>query len=243
MRSRIARSTLPGIGLRELGQAIDGPVVEGVDLVVADGDLAGGGRVGVGQGPHRLGEELGRQAPHLGQADVAVERRLGRELAGLLGDVRDRVADPLQLVADPVERQQEAQVAGDRRLGRDRQDDVVHRLDLERVDLLVAADDEERLLRVVRHEGLDREADPLLDDAAHPQEDVLDRALLAVERLPRERHDGLGDLALDGPEDLLDLAVEGRLRAGGSRSVIPASCPLSRSARTRSPRSSGSSGW
>ena len=145
---------------------------------------------------------------------MALQRRHRGELTGPLGDVRDRVADPLQLGADPVEREEEAQVAGHRLLGGDRQDHVVHRLDLEGVDLLVALDDGERLRVVVRLERLHREADPLLDDAAHPEEDVLDRPLLAVEGPAGQRNDGFGDVALDPAQDLLDLAVEHRLLLG-----------------------------
>ena len=96
---------------------------------------------------------------------------------------------------------------------------MVDRLDLERVDLLVAADDEERLLRVVGLEGVHGQPDALLDDAAHPEEDVLDGALLPVERPPRELNERLGDLALDGPEERVDLAGRGPAPGGRSWSV------------------------
>jgi hypothetical protein len=106
-----------------------------------------------------------------------------------------------------------------------REDDVVHRLHLELVDLPVALDDGEGLGGVVRLERLHREPDPLLDDAPHPQEEVLDDPLLLVQGAARQLDDGLGQVALDVAKDPLDLAADRRLELGvpfGHRVLLPA---------------------
>ena len=68
-------------------------------------------------------DEDGRQLGHLGQVDVVLERRLRRELDDRFGNRGGVVAHPLELVGDMVERQEVAQVAGDRLLGGDRDRD------------------------------------------------------------------------------------------------------------------------
>ena len=174
-----------GVGPHELDDLGEGLVVQVVDLVVARGDLAGLDLVDVDQRPQDPVDQLRRELAHRGQVDVVLERRLRRELAGLLRDRRRVVADPLQLVGDVVEREQEPQVARDRALRRDGPRDQRGRVALGLVDPAVAGDDREGGVGVVRDERRDRRADLVLDEHPHAQHVVLDLALLAVERLAR----------------------------------------------------------
>ncbi len=120
MTIRVPRSTLAGSARISSTTVVEGGVVQPVDLVVLDGDLAGLDRVRLDQRPQDAVDEDGRPLGHLGQVDVALERRLGRELEDLLGDRRGVVAHALQLVRHVVQGEQVAQVARDRLLGRDR---------------------------------------------------------------------------------------------------------------------------
>ena len=65
-------------------------MVEPIDLVVLDGDLAGLDRVGVDQRAQDAVDEDAARSGHLGQMDVALERRLGGQLDDRLGDGRAR---------------------------------------------------------------------------------------------------------------------------------------------------------
>ena len=95
------------------------------------------------------------------------------------------IPDPLELVADLVERQQEAQVAGHRRLGRDRHRHGIVDDPLRTVDEGIARHDLAGHLGVALDERPDRQPDLALDERAHPQDAVLDLALVAIERTPR----------------------------------------------------------
>ena len=95
------------------------------------------------------------------------------------------VAHPLELVADVVEGQEEAQVAGDRGLGRDRPGDQPRDLALHLVDPPVAEDHRRRGVGVVGGQGRHRVAQRFLHVRAHPEDVVLDLAHLAVEHLAR----------------------------------------------------------
>ena len=171
-----------------------------------------------------VGDERGQA----GQVHVALERREGRQLAGLLGDRRRVVAHPLELVGHVVEREQEAQVAGDRPLGRDGRGDDVGDLDLDLVDAPVADDDRRGRRLVVRDERLERLADLDLDHRAHAQDAVLGLAHLAIERRARDLEPWRWLLA-------------GRAVAGldGHGPAMPRSRSLIRTVPTRSPRSAG----
>ena len=104
----------------QLDDLVEGGVVEPVDLVVLGRDLAGLDRVRFDQRPQDAVDEDRRALGHLGQVDVSLERRLGRELDDRLGDRCGVVAHPLELVGHVVEGEEVAQVARDRLLGRDR---------------------------------------------------------------------------------------------------------------------------
>ena len=97
------------------------------------------------------------------------------------------IAHPLELVGDVIERQQVAQVAGDRLLRRDRHRDEPRDAALRLVDDRVALDDVEGERRVVGDERPAGLADGRLDQRAHAQDGVADQRLLAVERLARRR--------------------------------------------------------
>ena len=94
-------------------------VVQVVHLVVPRRHLARQRLVLVHQRPEHLPRQRRGEAAHLGQLAVRLDVADGRQLARLLGHGRGVVAHPLQVVGHVVERQQEAQVAGNRLLGRD----------------------------------------------------------------------------------------------------------------------------
>ena len=120
MTIRVPRSTLPGSARISVDRRVERRVVQPVDLVVLDRDLAGADRVRLDQGAQDAVDEHGRPLGHLGQVDIALERRFGRELDDLLRDRRRVVAHALELVGHVVQREQVAQVARDRVLGGDR---------------------------------------------------------------------------------------------------------------------------
>jgi hypothetical protein len=146
------------------------------------------------------------------------------------------VAHPLQLVAHVVEREQEPEVAGDRRLGGDRPGDQARDLALHLVDPAVGDDHLGRRARVVGEEGGDARPDRLLDVGAHPEDVVLDLAHLEIERLAGRLPDagrggrarGVGE---DRPHLPLDLLVRQPVFVG--HRCFPS---LSRTGRRRSPR-------
>ena len=155
---------------------------------------------------------------HARQVHVLLERRLRRELASLLGHRRRVVAHPLQLVRHVIEREQEAQVAGDRLLGGDRPRDLGGHRALRLVDPAVADDHRERGLGVVVAQRGDRGADRVLDQRSHAQNIELDLALLAVERLAWWVGLARGRRAFSRREQLVELIVQrfgrGALRVG-----------------------------
>ena len=159
------------------------------------------------------------------------------------------VAHPLQLVGDVVQREQEAQVAGDRRLGRDRRGDHRRDLALELVDRGVAADDRHARRVVVGDDRGERGADLALHERAHPQDVVLDLGHLAVEGRAVRVHRWLehrlaGRAGCRSGRSSRTPANASVTRGGrGARSsVMGSSSALSRTDRRRSPRSSGSCG-
>ncbi len=179
--------------------------------------------------------------------DVVLERRVGRQLACLLGDRARMVAHPLQLVRHVVQRQQVAQVARHRGLGRDRGRDARRGLTLDVVDLAVVEDHLERRVRVMCDERRDGGLDLALDQHPHPQDVVLDLVELEVVLLPSRM-----DAPRAGPRARPQARAcppprrpVGRARphAGGSRFSVIVASRLSRTGRTRSPRSAGWSGW
>ena len=91
------------------------------------------------------------------------------------------IAHPLELVAHVVERQQEAQVTGDRLLGGDDRRDLRRQLELGLVDPAIVLDDPQRSLGVVVDERIEGGQDLVLDEDPHPQDGVLDRPLAAIE--------------------------------------------------------------
>ena len=97
------------------------------------------------------------------------------------------VAHPLELVGDVVERQQVAQVACDRLLGRDRHRDQARDPALRLVDERVALDDIEGQRGVVRLERATGFADRRLDQRAHAQDRIPDELFLAIERVAWRR--------------------------------------------------------
>ena len=130
-----------------------------------------------------------------------------------------------------VEREQEAQVARDRLLGRDRRRD--HRADLALglVDPAVADDDRERARRRRGATSASIAARIwLLDEGAHPQDVVLDLAHLAVERARGARwigRTGVGGSIGRGRLDVVEDAGEGvgdAAAIGAGSSVMASSC-------------------
>ena len=80
------------------------------------------------------------------------------------------VADPLELERHVIERQQEAEVARDRRLRGDRHQDQCRDLALRLVDPASPAMTRVGELGVALDERPDGVADLLLDERAHPQD-------------------------------------------------------------------------
>jgi hypothetical protein len=154
------------------------------------------------------------------------------------------VAHPLQLVGHVVERQQVAQVTGDRLLGGDRGRDHRRRLALDLVDPGVIEDHLERGLGIVGDQGVDRRPDLVLDLSAHAQDVVLDLVQLAIVDLPLgvsrdgRSHRRFRNAVHDRRQLVLELGSGARCVLFGHRRV-----PLSRTDRRRSPRSAGSPGW
>ncbi len=70
MMIRVPRSTLAGVLAHELHDLVEGRVVQPVDLVVLDGDLAGGDGIDIDQGPQHAMDQDRRPLGHLGQVDV-----------------------------------------------------------------------------------------------------------------------------------------------------------------------------
>ena len=97
--------------------------------------------------------------------------------------------------------------------GRGPERELVERLGLHRVDLRVALDHRQRQRRVVALQGLDGQADALLDEARHPEEGLLDQALLGVERRSRIAVGQDREVALHGGDELIDRLVGGRTGA------------------------------
>ena len=75
-----------------------------------------------------------------GDVDVGLERRLGRQLDGALGDVRGEVADALEVGGDLEGRGDEPQVARRRLVQREQLERQVVDLDVEPVHRVVALD-------------------------------------------------------------------------------------------------------
>ena len=87
-----------------------------------------------------------------------------------LGDVRDRVADPFELVGDVVERQEVPQVARDGRLGRDGANDVV---EPSACMALISTSPSITLSAIAAScvsSASTVKTDPLLDERGHPEE-------------------------------------------------------------------------
>ena len=96
-------------------------MVEVVDLVVAGGDRASRGLIDVDERPQDAADEDGGQArPSPAGRRSALSGGSGASLRTCLATDAGVVAHPLELVAHVVEREQEAQVARDRLLRRDR---------------------------------------------------------------------------------------------------------------------------
>ncbi len=93
------------------------------------------------------------------------------------------VAHSLQLIRDPIQGQQEAQVAGHGRLRRDRHGHQRGNCALDLVDLAVGGDHLRGEGGVTVHERVVGPHDLFLHHAAHPQDAVLDAAHLGVEAL------------------------------------------------------------
>ena len=238
---RVPRSTLAGSCAHELDDGVERGVIEAVDLVVLDRDLARLDRIGFDEREEDAVDEDGRQLGHLGQMDVVLERRLRRELDDRLGDRRGVVAHPLELVGHVVERQQVAQVAGDRLLGGDRHRDQARDRALGFVDDRVALDDLEGQSGIVGGERPTGLPDGRLDDRAHAQDGVADEPFVAIERLARRLGEDAPRLVCRLRHEPFDLGIHGPLRTvllvGHRRRSV-----LSRTGRTRSPRSAAAWG-
>ena len=122
------------------------------------------------------------------------------------------VAHPLELVGDVVERQQVAQVARDRLLGRDRDRDQPRDRPLRLVDDRVALDDLERQRGIVGGQRPARLADGRLDERAHAQDRVADERLVAIERLARRLGEDAPWLVRRIGHEPFDLGIHGGLR-------------------------------
>ena len=142
-------------------------MVEAIDLVVLDRDLACLDRIRFDQGTKDAVDQDGCALGHLGEMHIPLERRVRGELDDGLGDRRGMVAHPLELIGHMVEGEQVTQVAGDRVLGGDRHRDEARETALCLVDDRVSTDDVQRECRIVGDERSTRLADRRLDEGAH----------------------------------------------------------------------------
>ena len=83
---RVPRSTLSGSCAHQLDHLVERGVVQPIDLVVVHGDPARPIGIGVDERSKHAVDKLGAEFGHLGQMDVAFERRLRGQLQDLLGD-------------------------------------------------------------------------------------------------------------------------------------------------------------
>ena len=189
-------------------------MIEPVHLVVTGGDAPRGDLVDIDQGAQDPADQRRRQAGHLRELAVPPGGRIRGQLAGLLGDRCRVIAHPLQFVGHVIERQQEAQVAGDRLLGGDDGGNQRGQVELGLVDPPVVLDDLEGGRGVVVDERLQGGQDLVLDEHPHPQDGIFDLALTPIERWAEGRSDLVEDRAdlvkvrPDVVEDRADL-VEG----------------------------------
>src|SRR3954465_15441997 len=108
------------VGPHQLEHVVEALMVERVDVVVTFGDLPRTDRVDLDERTDDPMDELGNALTEKRKLDGLPERRGRRELPGLLRDRAGVVPHSLELIPDVVEREEEAQVACDRRLRGDR---------------------------------------------------------------------------------------------------------------------------
>src|SRR4051794_6494221 len=99
-------------------------MVETIDLVVLGSHLTSLDRVRIDERAKDTVNQDRGTLGHLREMDVAVERRVWRQLDDGLGDRRRMVAHPLEFVRDVIEGQEVPQVARDRVLRRYRHRDL-----------------------------------------------------------------------------------------------------------------------
>ena len=224
----------------ELHDFVEGRVVQAVDLVVLDRDLASLQRISVDECTEDSVDQNSRSLRHLRQVDVAFQRRLRGKLQDLLCQRCGVVAHALELVRHMVKREQVAQVAGDRLLGRDRDRDQLRDAALGLVDDRITLDHVEGEHRVMADQRPTCLADGGFDQRPHHEDPVADPLFFAIQGLARRRDRDVGRLASIGHR-LVDLRVHGVLPSAWIighrwRSTI------NRTGRTRSPQSAGALG-
>ena len=158
-------------------------MVQAVYLIVARGDGSSLVLVDVDESHDHVSNLPSRQGGHRREFVVRDHARDAGQLAGLFRHRSGVVADPLELVRDAVEGEQEAQVSGDWCLGCDRQAHDSGNGPLDLVDASVGGDDLLRQARVSVEQGVVGGHDLFLDVAAHAQDAFLDVAHLVVEAL------------------------------------------------------------
>ena len=112
--------------------------------------------------------------------DVGLERWLGCQLDGALGDVRGEVADALEVGDDLEGGGDEAQVARRGLAQGEQLEREVVDLDVEPVDRVVALDRDARERAIALGEAAHRLGDLILDEPAHLQQARAELAELAL---------------------------------------------------------------
>ena len=153
--------------------------VEGVDLVVLVAGAAGEDFVAVEEGARRVAEHFADEVGHAPEVGLGGGDRVVFEEDGDAGDAFGVVGDALEVGGDGVERDQLAQVAGDRLLERDQVEHRLLNLVAQLVDRGVAVADAAREHEIAAQQRLHR-----VDDAAvgagMQQTQAIDRSLSIV---------------------------------------------------------------
>ena len=117
---------------------------------------------------------------------IMIGARCGDDAQRRLGDVDRVVAHALQVARDLDGADDEAQVAAHRLLQRQQRDGEVLDLDLEVVDIVVAANDRVGLFLVAREQRVHCEVDQFLGARGHVGQALLERCQLRVEMAFRD---------------------------------------------------------
>ena len=144
-------------------------------------------------------DHLGRDPRHFRKQRQRLDLANVLEPRHALGDILGIIADPLDHAGDLERGDDVAQIVGHRRAQRDDLDRAPLDLGLERVDLLVAADDLGGGDRVAPDQRLHRVADRDFGEPAHLADERAQPLDLLVERLERMSACLLHTLCSDQP--------------------------------------------